>query len=270
MSVNPPKKCLFTLNVDNYSPQICEMTVPLFRQIAKKINADFYIIKDRRFPGFPAAYEKLQIYYLAQEMNLDWAWFLDIDAVVSPDIMDMTSIIPFDTVAHWGRDIASNRWRMDQFFLRDGRQISSCNWNTLASKWCLDLWHPLNDISLEEAVSNIFPINIELDKGIYSEHLIDDYTLSRNIAKYGLKFTTFREQFVKLGYAENAFVWHNYMLPLDQKIIETAKVLNAWKITDEFVRRYCKGENLTPGAPLPAIKLQGRKLVPQEVQICEQ
>ena len=37
-----------------------------------------------------------------------------------------------------------------------------------------DLWRPLDDLTLAEALDNIFPIQAELNSVITREHLIDD------------------------------------------------------------------------------------------------
>jgi hypothetical protein len=86
--------------------------------------------------------------------------------------------------------MAAHRWNYDEYFLRGDRNIGSGNWFTVASDWCVDLSRPL-DISLDEALRSIYPTVPELNGGITKEHLIDDYALSRNIAKFGLKATTF-------------------------------------------------------------------------------
>ncbi len=54
----------------------------------------------------------------------------------------------------------------------------------MASNWCLDLWRPLDDLTFEEAVQNINITIGERNSGFCTaDHLIDDYTLSRNIAR---------------------------------------------------------------------------------------
>jgi hypothetical protein len=45
------KKTIFTLNIDNYAPEIRDITRPLLERYAKKIGADIYDIEDRNFPG---------------------------------------------------------------------------------------------------------------------------------------------------------------------------------------------------------------------------
>jgi hypothetical protein len=67
---------------------------------------------------------------------------------------------------------------------------------------------------LEEAYKRIYPTVSELNTIITPDHLIDDFTLSRNIAKYGLKFITFRDVLAKLGYPNPGFLWHLYTIPI--------------------------------------------------------
>lgn len=225
------KKTLFTLNVDNYAPEITELTYPLIKRYAAKIGADFHIIKKRKFPKLPPAYEKLQIYDLGREMENDWNIYIDSDALIHPDMFDVTQFIRKDTVCHNGVDMANNRWRYDRYFERDKRHIGSCNWFAVASDWCLDLWHPLVNMSYEEALENIFPTQNELNTVISREHLIDDYILSRNIARYGLKFMSIMQVMGELKDTGN-YLWHQYTMSLDNKVKNLRRVLASWEVSD--------------------------------------
>ena len=222
------KKTLFTLNINDYAPEICDITYPLLKHYAKKIGADFYIIKDRKFPEFAPVYEKLQIHELGKQMENDWNIFLDSDALVHPETPDWTNFISKDTVLHNGTDFANLRWRYDNYFRRDGRNIGSCNWNTTASDWCLDLWRPL-DIPLDEALDNIYPTVGELNTVVTREHLIDDYTLSRNIARYGLKVKTIKSiQDVLLPNSD--FYYHIYLDTVDEKVNKLKETIETWRL----------------------------------------
>lgn len=211
-----PKKTLYTLDIDGYAPEITEITFPLLKRYAHKIRADFYIIGTRKHPDKPPVYEKLQIYDLGREMKNDWNIYIDADAVVHPDLFDVTEYIRKDTVLHNGCDMAGNRWRYCDYMRRDGRHIGSCNWFTVASDWCIDLWHP-PDISYEDALENIFPIQDELNSVITRDHLIDDYLLSRNIARFGLKFKTLMKVQEEIG-DRGTYFWHEYTQPVQQKL----------------------------------------------------
>jgi len=224
------KKTIFTLNIDNYAPEIRDITRPLLERYAKKIGADIYDIEDRNFPGWPVTYEKLQIYKLAQQMENDWNIYIDSDALIHPETIDFTCHLPKDVVAHNGADMAALRWKYDRFFIRDGRNVSSCNWFTLASDLCIDLWRPLDDLTPDEAVANIMPRVDELAAGITAEHLIDDYTLSRNIARFGLKFVTLKKLLAEIGLPEYQFFWHKYTITIEEKVKGMKNCLGLWKV----------------------------------------
>jgi hypothetical protein len=219
-------KTLWTLNIDNYAPEITQLTYPFLLAYAKKISAEFRIINDWRLNSsshpWLAVYEKLQLFELGR--GSDWNLYVDSDALIFPDMFDLTERVHKDTVVHHGRDQAGNRWTYDNYFRRDGRAISSCNWFTLASDWCLDLWHPLDDLSLAEAVKNITPIAHERLNGVTAEHLIDDYILSRNIARYGLKFKTVGEIQEESGDAGKYF-YHRHTVPVAQRVSEMTQLI---------------------------------------------
>lgn len=224
-----PRKTLYTLNVNNYAPEITKLTYPLLKYYARKCGAEFYIISERRYPEWPVTYEKLQIYHIAEERQDDWSIYLDSDALVHPETLDWTNYISMDTVLHNGMDYAAVRWRYDKYFLRDGRHKGSCNWNTTASSWCRDLWHPVEDMTPEEAIDNIFPTVMELNTVITPDHLIDDYVLSRNIARYGLKTKTIieLEQSIIPG---SEFYWHEYTVDIATKVKLMKDVIARWKV----------------------------------------
>jgi hypothetical protein len=223
------KKTLYTLNIGNFAPEICALTYPLLKHYARRLGAEFYVITERKWPKYPVVYEKIQIHELARERGDEWSVYFDSDALVHPETIDFSNYIPRDTVAHNGTDFANIRWRYDYPFWRDGRNIGSCNWCTWASEWCRDLWTPL-DIPIEEALGNIYPTVNELNTVIETEHLIDDYTLSRNIARFGLKVTTLMEVEKRLGFTEAEFFWHNYTDVISEKIKQMRETLDRWKI----------------------------------------
>jgi hypothetical protein len=224
------KKTIYTLNVNKYAPEITALTYPLLKHYANKCGADFHVISKRKYLDWPVTYEKLQIYDLAHKRNDDWSIFLDSDTLVHPETLDWTNYITPDVVMHNGTDYAAIRWKYDKYFLRDGRNIGSCDWNTTASSWCQDLWKPLDDMTPEEAIKSIFPTNSEVTTVITAEHLIDDYALSRNIAKFGLKTTTIQELQKKLGFTEANFYFHIYTDTTQDKVEKLSGVIKDWKL----------------------------------------
>lgn len=226
------RKTLYTLNVNHYEPAITALTFPLLEEWARKMGAEFVQITERKFPDMPVVYEKLQIKELAAARGDDWSIYVDADALIHPDMPDLTEHLPKDTVLHYGNDMATIRFTRDDYFRRDGRSIGSCNWFTIASSWCRDLWTPL-DIPLEEALTHIFPTHREAsgdhsgpDSKVDPAHLIDDYTLSRNIARFGLKFTNVTQLFQQLG-ANPAYAWHIYNVSPAAKLAGLRQVLQS-------------------------------------------
>jgi hypothetical protein len=236
---------VYLLNIGGgYAPELTALTYPHIEFYAEKIGADVCRIAERRFPDWDVAYEKLQIYELARERGDDWSIYIDSDALIHPELPDLTALIPRDTVAHNGVDFAPFRWRYDEYFLRDGRHIGSCNWLAVASDWCRDLWRPLDDLTPEQAADNIRvtvdernPRMLEEDGKtpragivIKAEHLVDDYALSRNIARFGLKFTTLAELWPKLGMEVANFFHHEYTLSVSAKAERIAATIERWRI----------------------------------------
>lgn len=226
-------KTIFLLNIDNFQPQVTKLTYPFIRCYADRIGADIHIIRERKFPDWPITYEKLQIYDLAKGDG--WFLYIDSDALLHPEFLDLTAHLPLDTVACYGRDVADVRWKMDSYFLRDGRHIGWGNWFAVASHQCLDLWHPL-DITLPEALANIRPTPNELAHGVTPGHLIDDYTLSRNVARYGLKFRTFKDIWKDLG-LDNMLVQHQYTLSPDEQAKAHMKLILDWNV-EKYLERW--------------------------------
>lgn len=232
------KKVIWTLNIDDYAPQVTALTYPLLRHYAEKIGADFQVINQRSFPEWPVVYEKLQIHYLG--VDNDWNIYIDSDALIHPDMFDPTNHVEPNTVLHNGSDLAGNRWKYDRHFRRDGRHIGSCNWFTAAPRDCIDLWRPL-DMSPAEARANIYPIVSEINSECFNaSHLIDDYALSRNIAMFGLKFTTVSEMLEKRG-VKGSWMWHAYTIPVAEKVRQMKEVIRSWGIQSlhrELEERY--------------------------------
>jgi hypothetical protein len=84
------KKTIYTLNIDDYAPEICALTYPLIQAYARKIGADFQVIRERKFPDWPVVYEKLQIHELGQRDSNDWNIYIDSDTLINPEMFDIT------------------------------------------------------------------------------------------------------------------------------------------------------------------------------------
>lgn len=110
----------------------------------------------------------------------------------------------------------------------------------------MDLWHPLEiGMTLPQALADIFPIVTERQAGIDREHLIDDYALSRNIARYGLKFKTVYD-LMKESDDKGVYFWHTHRKTLSEKVSEIRAGIVAAKLNtlEEYQYRACKGFRL--------------------------
>lgn len=233
------KKTIFTLNINNYCPEITAITYPLLKYYADKIGAQFHVITERKFPQWPITYEKLQIFQLGREMGNEWNIYIDSDALIHPASPDWTIFLNKDTVAHWGADMACVRWKYDEYFLRHGQHWGTGNWFTIGSNWCLDMWRPL-EVSPAAAFDNIFPTHEEMNAGITKEHLIDDYALSHNIARFGLKTDKIADIRDRHDYIKGkAFCIHWYMTSDEIKISKLKDHVKAWHVP-EYVQNFEK------------------------------
>ena len=255
--MRPIQKTIYTLNLDMaYEPVIWALTLPFIENYARKIQAKVFVITERKFETWPPVMEKLQIYDLGRANKSDWHLFCDADTLISPEFFDLTQLVAKDTVLHNGKDFGCIRWSMDDpYFLRDGRWLGSCDWFTMASDWCLDLWRPPDDLTLEEATKRIsLTIEERLKGQMEPSHLIDDYLLSRNIARFGLKFTTVGDIVDQLrgnGHPRglnNPYLWHQYNMPTREKAQKMLAILSTPKDHPAFHKRG-KVQN-TPAGPV--------------------
>jgi hypothetical protein len=106
---------------------------------------------------------------------------------------------------------------------------------------------------MEEALDNIYPTLDELNCGamIRRDHLIDDYVLSRNIARFGLKVQTIMALEKSLGFGnDTGFYWHAYTIPIhdfesrdekgelvrkEGKVTQMQAVLKKWRVRSSLL-----------------------------------
>jgi hypothetical protein len=192
-------KKIFTLQLHGHNKKVQQVTRPALEKYAARYGYEIEDITSRQFPEWPITFEKFQVY--ERMKGLDWALYIDTDALIHPNQIDFTEVISKDSVCFSGKDFAPQRWTYDNYFRRDGRHLGCCSWFVLCSDWTRDLWNPVQDISLSNIIDNINPIVAELNYAKYvgetpkeyASHLIDDYLLSRNVARYGLKYESFRD-----------------------------------------------------------------------------
>lgn len=228
------KKTLYTLCVDNYEPEITKLTFPLMKSYAQKIGAEFYIIKDRKFPKFPCPYEKFQISKLSKERKDEWSVFFDADALIHPDMWDPTSVVSKAVTISNGTDFTPIRFKPNKYFSRDGRNIGKGNWCMMGSDWTAqDLWRPHDSVDPETIAKEISPTVAEHMQGVDGLHLIDDYTVSLNISRYGLQHMLIKEIRDSKDRAISSstnpdMLFHIYLNNGNEKVVALKRVLFQW------------------------------------------
>jgi hypothetical protein len=212
------KTIVVTLNINNYEPAITAITYPKIKAWCLKIDADFAVIDKIKY-GKTAVLEKFQIVDYAK--GYDFAWFIDSDALVSIDNPPWHEMVGRDLVLFCGMDMTL-RWKMNDYFRRCRNwKGSACTWLVGCSSWTIeDLWRLPDDY--DWSVSQIYPLKQETRKG--DGTLIDDYTLSSNIARFGLHCMTLNE--IQQGMnIKHKFFHHLYNLSSEAKL-ESIKEAN--------------------------------------------
>ena len=180
------KKAVVTLNIGDYEPEITKITYPFLKGYAQKIGAEFIEITERKFPDWPASAEKFQLHEIAPQF--EHCLFVDADAFIAPDTPDLHEMFNDKSVVFFnGLDNRLDRFKADIYSRRSGSRVGACTWLVGCTDWtAADLWQPPADF--DAAVKNISLMWSEAKTGqCQHAHLIDDYQLSCNIARYGLK-----------------------------------------------------------------------------------
>jgi hypothetical protein len=176
------KKLLVTLDI-NYTKEITDITYPYMQSYARKIDADFKIITEIKFESQPVNIEKFQLYELSKDY--DWTIFIDADALIHPNCPDVTEVYGKDNVIFNGYDLYPLRFKHNNYTRRDKRNIGASTWFSVFSDWTRHLWKPYENP--KEYINQINLMNLEKNFGYSPEHILDNYLVSRNIAKYGIK-----------------------------------------------------------------------------------
>ena len=110
------------------------------------------------------------------------------------------------------------RFKHNNYTRRDGRNIGAPPWFTAFSDWTRHLWKPYENPT--KYLSEINLIHKEKNFGYKPEHILTDYLVSRNIAKYGLKVkTVLHDMFAsyhKDGYP--LFFIHQHSISQEEKV----------------------------------------------------
>jgi len=178
--MKPLNITIYTLLLNNYIPNLSKITIPSIKRYANRINVNFEIISKRKFPDYPINYEKLQVFELGKDNDLNI--FIDADILIHPDMRDISKIgIPLNMIASPAKvkNLLTDKGRAIRHFRRYGEDLSISTSFVITSRMTHDVWQPL-DMSYDEACSYIV-----------EPHFVDEFCLGMNIAKYGLPYTGF-------------------------------------------------------------------------------
>lgn len=171
--------CVHVIDIDDYFPELKLYTLPTIERFCDKIKADLKIIRERRFPDWPILTEKLQIY--ANGALYPNNILLDLDILVHPDCYNpFERNIPYTHCAFKDNYNASKQLKSDIYFERDGRDVGISGCAVFTTSHTHDLWK----------FSDYFKANkhMVLENILQERKIVDEYVMSRNLARYGLKY----------------------------------------------------------------------------------
>ena len=209
------KKTVYVVNVDNYAPDLCEFTFPNLKAYASRIGAEFKLITERKFPDFPAPYEKMQVYELGKDD--DYSIILDADVLLKSDFPDLTEVVPFDRVGSYMMFPPETLFPPDEYFTRDGRRIGVATNVLVVPRMCHDVLTPL-----DMPASDVLPT-------LKRQFIVDEYCVSRNLAKFGIKYCGVID-----GRTADSLLHLNYTTDKKDNLLQTGKDWLAGKKSASF------------------------------------
>jgi hypothetical protein len=165
-------KNVFVLNIGDYRPDLMRYTLPTIERYAEKIGANLGVIMIRAYPDAPISMEKLQVHGLGA--GAEWNILVDADTMIHPDTPDFTKGDPSQVRFAMGTDVRQ-MFPYHPYFQRCGHFQGIAGNFIVSSNLTHDLWEPWADWK---------PLLEKLQR----KFNIDEYILSLNLAKYGLRF----------------------------------------------------------------------------------
>lgn len=209
------KKALVTMDI-NYPKDITKITFPYLKKYAQKIGADFITIDKRIYPECPLNIEKFQLYDISKDY--DWTIWIDADAIIHPYCFDLTEIYPKEYVILDSRTYINlpYHFKHNIYTKRDGRGYRVPTWITVFSDWTRDLWKPYKDPMkyVDEIMSGSWGLQGECDPKLH----IDDYLVTRNLSKYGLKVKFLIQDYLPSINAPEWLLFHEPFGDVNKKI----------------------------------------------------
>jgi len=170
------KKILHVVNINNFFPELFAYTFPTIKKFAKRHGWEINLITERKFPEWHINYEKMQVW--EDGKNADINLLVDADVLIHPQFPCASDIVPNHYVGFNDNYHASKKFLLNDYFIRDGRDVGIASNFVVTHKSTHELWKPLKNITPDQGKEITF----------IREGDIDEYCLSCNMAKYGLKY----------------------------------------------------------------------------------
>ena len=185
------RKLIHIVNINDFFPELFALTYPTIRDYAERYGYMINMITERKFPDYPLHYEKFQVYEDGKEAEVNI--LCDADMLIHPEFPDVVTRLRRDSIAFNDNYNISYKYHVDRirYFMRDGRDVGIATNFVVSSDWTHDVWEPLSlsqkDIEDLAKKENTESENDPSQRGW--GHYADEFALSYNMAKYGLKYT---------------------------------------------------------------------------------
>lgn len=168
------KKGLFVVRVDDYFPELCEITLPTIERYAQDIGASFTVIDQRQYPDFPPTYEKFQIYDLGSDNDLNI--LVDSDIAITEDMYDVTDLLTEGQVGVWMQYDPRLTIKEDEYIRLDGSDTIAATNFVVTTRHTHEIWRPF-DMSVDRVLGRM-----------RRPFVVDEYCFGRNSKMYGIPY----------------------------------------------------------------------------------
>ena len=184
------RKLIHVVNINDFFPELFALTYPTIRSYAERNGYMINMITERKFPNYPINYEKMQVYEDGKDAEVNI--LCDADMLIHPEFPDVTEFLKRDSIAFNDNYNISKKYQVDKirYFMRDGRDVGIATNFVVSSDWTHDVWEPLS-LSQKDIEDLAKKENTDTGgaDGRGWGHYADEFALSYNMAKYGLKYT---------------------------------------------------------------------------------
>ena len=206
------------------------------KQYAKNINADFHIIRKRKFSKFPLMLEEFQMYEMSYEY--DWIIFLDADCLINPKEIDLTTLIKEDEVLiakynppthHFHSKNIEGKYNFNYyapfFFLTFHKNSRDCV-RPYTNPY--DYYDHINLNSSHPEMKSYIDMRSHLTEKAIKDTLIDEFLLTLNLHRYNIKTKSIQENFPHLNIIAHTSDPTEIKIQFLKDSIENIKTINSF------------------------------------------